>query len=140
MINAIRTIMIKAGELPTKDPRGTWVIINSFMEQEHRPQCQPESKCYVLWALVPAEASTANPSEADIAERVRLLRKACTVIAHPSDVSGLGRYNYHFACLEGGPYYLQNRNLVWSAASPEEFAAEIERVAIRQLLAERGAK
>ena len=85
-------------------------------------------------------ATTCNPSEADIAERVRLLRKACTVIAHPSDVSGLGRYNYHFACLEDGPYYLQNRNLVWSAASPEEFAAEIERVAIRQLLAERGAK
>ena len=123
---------VTSGWVPVKVEGHSWFAVK--VEHVHALGSQ------TTWALVPDEASTCNPSEADIARRVGLLRAACTVTAHPSDVSGLGRYNYHFACLEDGPYYLQNRNLVWSAASPEEFAAEIERVAIRQLLSERGAK
>lgn len=140
MINAIRTIMIKAGELPTEDPRGTWVIINSFMEQEHRPQCQPESKCYVLWALVPDEApaSTANPSEADIAERVRLLRKSAQGLRKPSAASD-GCFGL---CSWGGCFWVLDltSSPIWKEIGVDLWPIEVERVAIRQLLAERGAK
>lgn len=90
------------------------------------------------WALVSDEASTANPSEADIAERVRLLRKSAQGLRKPSAASD-GCFGL---CSWGGCFWVLDltSSPIWKEVGVELWPFEIERVAIRQLLAERGAK
>ena len=94
-------------------------------------------------------ATTCNPSEADIARRVELLQESCST----SIIVSYGIRDNEYGAIVAGKCYIVTTQLrhhnvfgddhptaVWTEASPEVFAAELRRVAIRQLLAERGAK
>jgi hypothetical protein len=88
-------------------------------------------------------ASTANPTEADIAERVRLLRKTADLDAHPDKVSALGAQ--HYAAFDARFFLMywteeEFKTPYWCEVDEPTFNRELERVAIRQLLAERGGK
>lgn len=93
----------------------------------------------VLHTYTKKVTSDSNPSEAEIAERVRLLVRASEVPVPPSaDDHGLGHNGYLCSC--DGSYW-HNRDSVdgfrWTEIGETEFGELLERVAIRQLLAER---
>jgi hypothetical protein len=98
---------------------------------------------YVLHSPDEAPTSTCNPSEADISRRVELLREACacSVAENPTDSD--------YAAIQWGKFYIVvvgkgtttgNSYRVWADATSDVFERELRRVAIRQLLAERGGK
>lgn len=95
------------------------------------------------WALVPDETPATSPTEADIARRVDLLQRASTLDGHPDTVSGSGG-DYYAA--HNGRFYLVQWSIAdfptpsWVEADEAAYRRELERVAIRQLLTERGAK
>ena len=97
---------------------------------------------WTTWALVPDEAPASSPTDADIQRRIALLTKAATLDAHPDRISGV---DSHYATFDGrflltewteGEYPSPE----WKDVDEAMFRREIERVAIRQLLAERGGK
>jgi len=90
-------------------------------------------------------ASTANPTEADIDERVRLLEVAtrCPFLPNCSTDGASKCASF------GGRFYLWqwgditkggDRSAQWVEVEQLNFEAELRRVAIRQLIAERGGK
>ena len=88
------------------------------------------------------EAPATSPTDADIQRRIALLTKVATLDAHPDRISGV---DSHYATFDGrflltewteGEYPSPE----WKDVDEATFRREIERVAIRQLLAERGGK
>ena len=132
---------VTSGWVPVKVEGHSWFAVK--VEHVHALGSQ------TTWALVPDEASTCNPSEADIARRVELLQESCST----SIIVSYGIRDNEYGAIVAGKCYIVTTQLrhhnvfgddhptaVWTEASPEVFAAELRRVAIRQLLAERGAK
>jgi hypothetical protein len=100
---------------------------------------------YVLHSPDEAPTSTCNPTEADIDERVRLLEVAtrCPFLPNCSTDGASKCASF------GGRFYLWqwgditkggDRSAQWVEVEQLNFEAELRRVAIRQLLAERGGK
>ena len=88
------------------------------------------------------EPAQSSPTDADIQRRIALLTKAATLDAHPDRISGV---DSHYATFDDrflltewteGGYPLPE----WKDVDEAMFRREIERVAIRQLLTDRGGK
>ena len=126
---------VTSGWVPVKVEGHSWFAVK--VEHVHALGSQ------TTWALVPDEASTCNPSEADIARRVELLRKTADLDAHPDKVSALDAQ--HYAAFDGRFFLMywteeEFKTPYWCEVDESTFTREMERVAIRQLLSERGAK
>lgn len=96
---------------------------------------------WTTWALVPDESPASSPTEADIARRVELLQEACVVTLPPVAVSdgcaGLAR-NVTLSGPSSSYWMFYGGKWACSTASDHDLAIRAE--AIRQLLAERGAR
>jgi hypothetical protein len=104
---------------------------------EYRPGTHTNA---FVWALVADKAPASSPTDAEIARRVDLLTVASTLDAHPADCP---EFSAHYAHWVDGPFLLQRVDVTtvfWRIVSEAEYLAEVRRVAIRQLLAERGGK
>ena len=87
--------------------------------------------------LVADEAPASSPTDAEIARRVDLLIKSCneTIVRDPSITD--------FGAIQWGKFYIvmtRKDCRVWTDATEDVYMCELRRVAIRQLLAERGGK
>ena len=90
-----------------------------------------------VWALVPDDALASSPTDAEIARRVDLLIESCTetIVREPSIAD--------FGAIQWGNFYIvmtRKDHREWACATEDVFKRELRRVAIRQLLSERGAK
>ena len=90
-----------------------------------------------LWALVADESPASSPTDAEIERRVDLLIQSCneTIVRDPSTTD--------FGAIQWGKFYIvvtRKDCRVWADTTEDVFMHELRRVAIRQLLAERGGK
>lgn len=135
LFNIAKT-MRTSGDVPYPEAGGKWALVATFVGN---------AAPVFVWALVKDEPveSTCNPSEADIARRVELLRKTADLDAHPDKVSALDAQ--HYAAFDGRFFLMywteeEFKTPYWCEVDESTFTREMERVAIRQLLSERGAK
>lgn len=134
LFNVIKTTRT-AGDIPTPEAGARWALVSVLLGN---------AAPVLVWALVEdkAQESASGPTDADIQRRIALLTKAATLDAHPDRISGV---DSHYATFDGrflltewteGGCSLPE----WKDVDEATFRREIERVATRQLLAERGGK
>jgi hypothetical protein len=133
-IKAVEVQIVSGGKPSADRPGFSWFLIGArFIDGDGTVES--------TWALVPDEAPSSSPTEADIVRRVELLQEACVVslppIAATAGCAGLAR-DVSLSGVSATYWQLYDGKWVYSTASDHNRA--IRAAAIRELLAERGAK
>lgn len=151
---------VTSGETPTEStpdalyPAGPWEPIGCGLSNGRINGGVEDMETVFCWRRPLSNRAdtlpTTSPTEADIARRMELLQESCsdTIIKYggPSDDE--------YGAIVDGKHYVVTIELrehkhfgpnssptaVWTEATPEVFTAKLRRVAVRQLLSERGAR
>jgi hypothetical protein len=124
-------VEIRIGGKPPNDvtPGHSWLLVGARFVNGSGTES--------TWALVPDAVPASSPTDAEIARRVDLLIESCTetIVREPSIAD--------FGAIQWGNFYIvmtRKDHREWACATEDVFKRELRRVAIRQLLSERGAK